>query len=119
MQEVVGIKLPQSSMAVLGHKVAQEQVDGVLLLCICVGIAVETANGSHEVSGLCGSLPVPSLPLEEGGVGFRPAVLHTDMDRQLSILPVYKSMTIVEIATCNVEAHQAACNKATQPCMML
>ena len=66
MQEVVRVQLPQRSMAVVRHKVAQEQVDGVLLLCIRVGIAVEAADGCHEIPGLGGRLPVPSLPLEEG-----------------------------------------------------
>lgn len=53
-------------MAMLGHKVAQKEVDGVLLLGICVGIAVEAADGGHEVPGLGGGLPVPPLPLEKG-----------------------------------------------------
>ena len=80
MQEVVRIQLPQRSMTMVRHKVAQEQVDGVLLLCIRVCVAVEAADGSHEIPGLGGCLPVPSLPLEEGGVGFRPNVLHTHAD---------------------------------------
>ena len=66
MQKIVRVQLPQSSMTVLGHKVAQEEIYGVLLLSICVGIAIEAADGGHEVPGLGGSLPVPPLPLEEG-----------------------------------------------------
>ncbi len=80
MQEVVRVQLPQRSVTVMRHKVAQEQVDGVLLLCICVGIAVEAADGCHEIPGLGGRLPVPSLPLEKGGMGFRPTILHTHAD---------------------------------------
>ena len=80
MQEVVRVQLPQRSMTMVRHKVAQEQVDGILLLCIRVGVAVEAADGRHEIPGLGGSLPVPSLPLEEGGVGFRPTILHTCAD---------------------------------------
>lgn len=77
MQKVVRVQFPQGSMAVLGHKIAQKEIDGVLLLSVCVRIAVEAANGGHEVPGLGGGLPVPPLPLEKGGVGLRAPVLHT------------------------------------------
>lgn len=50
MQEVVRVQLPQRSMAMLGDKVAQKQVDSILLLGIRVGIAVEAADGRHEIS---------------------------------------------------------------------
>ena len=83
MQEVVRVQLPQGSMPMLRHKVAQEEVDGVLLLCISVRIAVEATDGGHEIPGLSCCLPVPSLPLEEGGMGFRPAILHRQADTQL------------------------------------
>ena len=66
MQKIVGVQFPQRSMAMLGHKVAQEQVDGILLLSICVGVAIEAADGGHEVPGLGGGLPVTPLPLEKG-----------------------------------------------------
>ena len=49
----------------LGHKVAQKEIDGVLLLSISVRVAVEPADGSHKVPGLRSSLPVPPLPLEK------------------------------------------------------
>jgi hypothetical protein len=41
VQVVVVCQLPQWRCAGAGHVVAQEQVDGVLLLCIRVGVAVE------------------------------------------------------------------------------
>ena len=63
-------------MAMLRHKVAQKEVDGVLLLGICVGVAVKAADGGHEVPGLGGRLPVPPLPLEKGGVGLGAPILH-------------------------------------------
>lgn len=69
-------------MVQLGHKVAQEQVDGVLLLCISVGVAVEAADGGEQVLVLGGRLPVPPLPLEEGGVGFRAAILQPGRSHQ-------------------------------------
>ena len=65
MEKVVGVQLPQCSMTMLGDKVAQKQVDCILLLSVSVGVAVEAANGGHEVPGLRCSLPVPPLPLEE------------------------------------------------------
>lgn len=60
----------------LWHKVAQEQVNGILLLRISVGVAVETADGRDEVSALGGSLPVAPLALEKHGMGFRATVLQ-------------------------------------------
>ena len=76
MQKVVGVQLPKCSVAMLRYKVAQKQVDGVLLLSVRVGIAVEAADGGHEVPGLRCGLPVAPLPLKEGRVGFRPSILH-------------------------------------------
>ena len=60
----------------LWHKVAQKQVDGILLFCISVGVAIEATNGCDEVSALGGSLPVTPLALEKHGMGFRATVLQ-------------------------------------------
>lgn len=84
MKEVVTVKLPEGRLVMLGHKIAQEKVHGILLLSVCVSVAVEAAYRGNEVTGLCRSLPVTPLPLEERGVSLRSTVLHTVADCLIS-----------------------------------
>lgn len=64
----VAFQVPDVAPARAGHEVTQQQVDGVLLLCVRVGVGIQAAQGRHEVTALGGRLPVATLALEEGRV---------------------------------------------------
>ena len=51
VQVRVCLQLPQLWAAGAWHEVAEEQVDGVLLVSVGVGVAVEAADGGHQVLG--------------------------------------------------------------------
>lgn len=76
VKKVITVKLPQGRLIMSWHKVAQEQIYGILLLSISVCVTVEPAYGGYEITRLGCSLPITPLPLEECGVSFRPAILH-------------------------------------------
>ena len=51
VQVVVGLQLPQRGLPGCGHKIAQEQVERILLLCIRDAIGVESPQRCHLRSG--------------------------------------------------------------------
>lgn len=76
VQVVVGVQQPDGGLAGHGHVVAQEQVHGVLLLRVGVGVVVEAPKAGELVHEAGGQLPVAALALEDGRVGLRTPVLQ-------------------------------------------
>jgi hypothetical protein len=78
MQEAVRLKLPHGGFPGLGDKMAQEEVHGMLLLCVRHGIAVEAADRGHEVARLHCCVPVAPLLVEELAVSLAATILHRE-----------------------------------------
>ena len=49
VEVVIRLELPQLWAAGMGHVVPQEEVDGVLLVRVSVGVAVEPPYGGHQI----------------------------------------------------------------------
>lgn len=76
VQVVVGVEIPDGWQVRRWHKVAQEEVEGVLLLCIGVSVAVKAAKGCQLVPNGSSILPVTALALENRAVRFRSTILY-------------------------------------------
>lgn len=64
MQVVVGVQVPELGLAEAGLVVAQEEVDGALLLIIVPAVVDGAAEADELVAHARRRLPVPALVLE-------------------------------------------------------
>ena len=73
---MVRVEVPEVGLAQAGLEVAQEEVDGALLLVVVPAVVDGAAQANQPVAHARGRLPVPALPLQHGRVRAGAAVLR-------------------------------------------
>jgi len=76
VQIVVRVEVPQVGLAEAGLEVAQEEIDGALLLIIIPAIVDGAAQADQLIAHARGRLPVTALVLEHRSMRARAAILQ-------------------------------------------